>query len=255
MRSVSGGIARVSDDLSRLDQVSPNIVGTPYDLMNGAGTLYFSTAVSAFNGTVTERGFWKSDGTDAGTIKLATNVSQNFQFDGIAPRMASLGGSLYFAGRPKRPGESCSEPTVLRPGRDSSPIFCLALAAACWSYPVSAGGKLYFVSTQTGNTRELWESDGTTAGTRRIAPEISVRKGSNESTQTPFAELNGKLYFVGQTTDQRADQTDGLYAIDPATIDGNRNCFGQVVGFRTRRDGRRVFDAIGDPAAVHPVES
>jgi len=65
---------------------------------------------------------------------------------------------------------------------------------------VNQGGTLLFAATDGTNGRELWQSDGTEAGTTMVA---DVRSGSEGSYPKPLADAGGRLLFSA------ADDTHG----------------------------------------------
>ncbi|GAA4440531.1 hypothetical protein GCM10023091_24300 [Ravibacter arvi] len=108
--------------------------GTDFDLpfrstIEFNGSMYFGAA----NGLTSGVQLWKTDGTEAGTVKVKT---------------------LY---PPAKPG---------LPGRDANQNGFLIV-----------GQTLYFVASNYTNGRELWKTDGTTAGTvlvKDIQPDNAV---------------------------------------------------------------------------------
>lgn len=56
-----------------------------------------------------------------------------------------------------------------------------------------ADGTLYFAATDDSGGRELWRTDGTADGTRRVK---DVARGPTDSNPTRLTNVNGVLYFV-----------------------------------------------------------
>lgn len=75
---------------------------------------------------------------------------------------------------------------------------------------VRIGPNAYFAATQGQSDRELWQSDGTASGTRRVA---DLRPGSAGSDPRALTAFQGNLYFVAD------DGTNGreLHFLDVAT--------------------------------------
>jgi len=121
-------------------------------------TLYFSS----FEFSGDRWWLWKSDGTDAGTVKI-----KEIQ-PGSGWNFTAVGNMLYFSADDGTNGEELwksdgtAAGTVLvkdiRPG--SSGAFLGALTAV--------GSMLYFSANDGATGRELWKSDGTDAGTEMV---------------------------------------------------------------------------------------
>lgn len=108
-------------------------------------------------------GLWSTDGTQAGTQRLA-------EIHGIdGPAVVDAGGTVYFDGCDATAGcevwrsdgtrAGTSVLKDVQPGPESSEPFPLAL---------TDDGRLFFVTTDVGATRRLWVSDGTTDGTQPV---------------------------------------------------------------------------------------
>jgi ELWxxDGT repeat protein len=93
--------------------------------------------------------------------------------------------------------------------------------------------KLYFVSTDSAHGRELWTSDGTTAGTYLLkdimpgsgsafAPEYA---GFGNGFRNNFCQLNNKLYFIASDISHNEEiwETDGTAAGTKQSFDLNGN--------------------------------
>lgn len=145
------------------------------------GNLYF-----IFNNEL-----WKSDGSTAGTVKLAG-------FDYVGYYLVSSGKYVYFLAQ-RYDGENgttfgeelwrsdgTAEGTIMLrdiyPGEYGGNIFSLT----------DVNGTLFFTARNLTNGQELWKSDGTTEGTKMVKDILRVSGSSNPRS---FAALNGKLYF------------------------------------------------------------
>ena len=99
-----------------------------------------------------ECGLWRTDGSAAGTVKLAN----------AAPSVLAAAGNLaYFM------ASAAGKPALWR--SDGTPQGTIPLRLWPAGAPqlfVTAGSRLFF--TALGNGRELWTSDGTAAGTRAL---------------------------------------------------------------------------------------
>jgi ELWxxDGT repeat protein len=160
----------------------------PYGLTNVNGTLYFS----ANDGTHGDE-LWKSDGTAAGTVLVADiNPGKNSSYPG---GFTLFNGAVYFGANDgvhgselwKTDGTAAGTMLVadINPGPGSS-------------YPsdlVNANGTLYFFAAANGNffnPLQLWKSDGTAAGTVKVADIDPTILQTARFNLTPF---NNKVLF------------------------------------------------------------
>lgn len=116
------------------------------------------------NGT---RELWRTDGTRAGTLRLATIGAPQFPggcSDGLG--VAALG-KVWFCGQDGRGGElwvSDGTPAGTRRFRDLRP----GAPSSGPSRFVAAAGRIYFLATRNLETTEVWSSDGTADGTQPV---------------------------------------------------------------------------------------
>jgi ELWxxDGT repeat protein len=163
----SGGTKRVADV----------VVGS--SLINVDGTVFFSGSY----------GLWKSNGTAAGTVLVTSSVQPGGRF-------VSVNGTLFFdgdgvGGNELWKSDGTTAGTVLvkdiYPGisndvfNDSSP-----------SRLTNVNGLLYFSAEDGVSGRELWQSDGTEAGTVMVQ---DINPGSAASDPQDLVAMNNKLYF------------------------------------------------------------
>jgi ELWxxDGT repeat protein len=157
------------------------------------GKLYFS-ASEGINGAEV----WQSDGTAAGTMMLKKIGSGNV---GSQPSgFTVLNNTLYFA--------AAADGTYLKLWKtDGTAAGTMQVSAQGDNSSVSAltavGSSLYFVK----NGNSLYQSDGTTAGTKHIAVDnyYAIRMLKN---------VNGKLVFI--TSYDLTQNNIRLYELDPA---------------------------------------
>jgi ELWxxDGT repeat protein len=180
--------------------IDPN--ANPSDLINIAGTLYF-TAFDAARG----RELWKSDGTAAGTVPvkdIAAGAGSS-----TPTEFANVGGTLFFvagdstAGRELWKSDGTAAGTVRV--RD-------IVAGASGSYPMrltNVNGFLYFNAFDTAGGRELWTSDGTFAGTARLA---DLEPGFVGSDPWQLLAVGRNLFFSAATSALGRE----LYVVPPA---------------------------------------
>ncbi|MBX2923633.1 MAG: T9SS type A sorting domain-containing protein [Chitinophagaceae bacterium] len=177
-----------------------NVVGsgfiTPADLTNVNGTLYFRGQWPSLPLSST---LWKSDGTEAGTVMVSTNVSR-FPY-GIQPAyLAAFNNEVYFAADIDTEGgaalwksDGTEAGTVVVKDMDINGT------NGGVQHLANINNTLYFSGFPgaSANT-ELWKSDGTTGGTMFVKDINPGLSGSNSSNFTDHA---GMVYFVANTTD------------------------------------------------------
>lgn len=179
----------------------------PEDLVEMGGLLYFS----AFRDPVGPAGgryLYKSDGTAAGTVPVK-------RVNLVPDDVTAVGDRLYFsallAGNPSDSELWTSDGTAagthlvrnINPtvGQGSDPQQITA---------VGGDGMLYFTARDSGGDREVYKSDGTTAGTRRVR---NIR-AAGSSFPGNLTDVNGVLYFTAQNDDFRIElfRSDGTFA-------------------------------------------
>ncbi|QRN97715.1 hypothetical protein JRI60_01105 [Archangium violaceum] len=131
---------------------------------------------------------WKSDGTPAGTVAVATQSSR------IAD-LEAVNGTLFLSSSASLWKSNGTAPVLVR-SFDDAPGSLTAL-----------GNALYFIGTDALGGRELWTSDGTTAGTRQVKDLVPGVDGSAPQELVPW---NGGLYFTASA----AVGTRGLWRSD-----------------------------------------
>ena len=167
----------------RVKDILPGPSGSlPIDMRISGGALYFMT-----NDGVSDVDLWRSDGTEAGTVKVADlpasylSSSRNWltPYDGGVAYVAANGttNELWFAR-----GEETAflkSSVAVSYGSEAHPAMAVA------------EGKLFFPARGDSGRTELWQTDGTPTGTRRVATVyIDV------ATNTPLVPAGDALYFV-----------------------------------------------------------
>ncbi len=178
---------------------TPNGTATTPTLENltaVGSVLYLEASYSYYNGTssVNEAQLWTSNGTAAGTVRVPASDGGTFtRLSGFV----SLGGRLLFqAGSSSGASElwasngtaaGTSEIKIIDPSS--------AYSYGYRGYGYSSGtlvdnGIVYFSANDGTHGSELWQSDGTTAGTFMTA---DINPGASSSSPTPLAILGGQL--------------------------------------------------------------
>lgn len=108
---------------------------------------------------------------------------------------------------------------------------------------VDVNGVVYFSAESHGYGRELWKTDGTTAGTSMVA-DISIHGSSNPSRVT---NVNGTLYFTASDGANGAElwKTDGTAAGTKMVKDIASGTLGSAPGYMFAMGGVLVFVATG----------
>jgi ELWxxDGT repeat protein len=162
----------------------------PSSLTNVNGTLYFA----AYDGTDGAE-LWKSDGTAAGTVMVKD----------ISPRSGSsspndlinVNGLLYFMADDGTHGQELWRTDGTAGGtvlvNDINPGSASAFGWGEEPAPANVNGTLYFVADDGTHGRELWNSDGTAAGTVLVN---DINPGSANSSAACLTNANGTLFFI-----------------------------------------------------------
>lgn len=126
------------------------------------GSRVLFAGISRTGAALGTRGLYVSDGTDTGTRRLRDNL----EFDGGIPLVAGGGRAFFIA------TEGTQRSLYVTDGREGGTRAVTAVQTFGVGDPgfVVDGGALYFVATASQDAKELWMSDGTAVGTRRLAP-------------------------------------------------------------------------------------
>ena len=176
---------------------------------------------------------WRTDGTATGTRHVkslpATTAVQPPRSE--ADKLTAVGNRLLFRGRSVEGWElwgsdSTADGTALvkdiNPGPDSGhpvPGYTAFSTATAPSYFVAGGGRAFFAATSRDAGTELWSSDGTAAGTARVADvNASTSDAFAPEHVPPFTrpqdngvEFNGRTYFAAD---------DGVHGTELWSTDG-----------------------------------
>lgn len=153
---------------------------------------------------------WKTDGTDAGTVKAATVTGRNLMV---------CGSQLFFEGFT---AATDWEPwisdgtdggthmvTEIAPG--TKPSFDINFGSQGF---FALGDRVVFLANDSVHGLEMWTSDGTAAGTRMIRDFVPGAKGMWDSMFTYIRVFNGRAFFRAVDVDhgQELWATDGTDA-------------------------------------------
>jgi len=217
------------------------------------GALYFSAA-DYINGME----LWRSDGTTAGTVMLkdintaAANPWGEFSDGGSHPdNFIERNGILYFSatdttyGRELWRTDGTAAGTMIikdvYPGQhfDAVNIFYLVGNDAAPYGLVNYNGLIYFNATNGINGAELWQTDGTSAGTLLVK---DMFPGFNSGITYPPVQLhliNGSLYFQA---------SNGTHGFEPWKSDGTAAGTGMIrdINLYTGGSGLTTLTALND---------
>ena len=195
---------------------SPNTDGSdPTDFTDVDGTEFFIAGNEPEARTqLTE--LWKTDGTSAGTVMLKDFHSGPYEgydygsFNDLSD-LTNVNGTLYFAANDGIDGwglwksDGTASGTVLVRAFSYLNAYGDDLLARPY-YLTNVNGNLFFTADDGVHGWQLWESDGTTGGTK-IVDNISP---AGDAGFYDLTDVNGRLFFVAN------DGTDGwqLWASD-----------------------------------------
>ncbi|MBE9048757.1 hypothetical protein IQ255_31025 [Pleurocapsales cyanobacterium LEGE 10410] len=192
--------------------------------------LYF-TADDGENG----RELWVSDGTTAGTQLLKDINPGSASSASYSPENFTVfNDQLYFTAEDGENGEELwvSDGTTdgtrlvadINPGSNN-------FGGSSPGNLTVFNGELYFGATDGENGRELWVSDGTTAGTQLLK---DINPGSASSSPENFTVFNDQLYFTAEdgengeelwVSDGTTDGTQLVADINPGSASSNLGGF------------------------------
>ncbi len=165
------------------------VLGGPGSFIAHAGALYIlaHTEASGLN----ESGLFRSDGTDAGTVLLATVPDSTTGLPEFA-QLTPVGNLVFFFledGRGRELWRSDGTPAGTFLVRDIVPG-----KGSSWPDHLTAlQGRLYFTASSIGSGTELWESDGTKEGTRVVQ---DIQPGALSSDPEELTAGGGRLFFT-----------------------------------------------------------
>ena len=217
---LSGGSLGKTDGTATGTQIVSPFYDTgavAHSLFNDQGTLFFETTELGGGDTAS---LWKSDGTTAGTVEIATlNLPSALQ--SYYTNFAELNGTVYFAGSDESHGVELwrSDGTVtgtsllddINPG-PASGIANEVLGPK--EQFISFDDKVYFSATDGIHGQQLWQTDGTAGGTSQFVQINTATNSSTPSNATNPDMSGGVSYFVANDGVHGPEvwQTDGTSA-------------------------------------------
>ena len=187
--------------------------GAPNNLINVNGTLFFSAKDFDFPGNGYNLELWKSDGTEAGTLKVK-EIRDNF---GSYPTsLTNANGILYFAANDGINGIELWKSN----GTEAGTTLIKNL------YPDAGGsepreftyinGTVYFVANDGIIGQELFKTEGTANGT----VGYNIRFLSESSSPEYLTNVDGKLFFTATNGGQNGRE---LWVLDTNLLSTSEN--------------------------------
>ncbi|MCX7420675.1 MAG: hypothetical protein NT013_14210 [Planctomycetia bacterium] len=164
---------------------------SPQQLTVVNNTLFF-TADDGVHG----RELWQTDGTTAGTV-LVSDIATATGVGSDPTELLAIRSTLFFTASNSTNGRELWKANLTNSGRSAtSPTIVKDIRSGNLdSAPQSltnVNGRLFFTATDGVKGRELWTSDGTSAGTALVK---DIRAGSSDSAPLQLAAINGQLWF------------------------------------------------------------
>jgi len=162
---------------------------------------------------------WKSDGTEAGTV-MVQDVWSGVQSSN-PQSFVNLNGVLFFSADDGNVGRELwksdpneAQPTVIiRDIAQVGPNGTTDVKQNSIPHNLTAfNGKVYFAANDGLTGDELWVTDGTFLGTRRVVDLNTELTSSGDSTKSAYpgslTVMNGALYFIATNTFSQFGETD-----------------------------------------------
>jgi ELWxxDGT repeat protein len=256
------GLTTLSTDFNVLEETLPTAFGA-YVLaktrdIDGNGRPDFSDGID----------LWRTDGTEAGTIKLTsrTTLADTFYID---RDFALIGNDVLIVGSDSNTFNSAGEELYrinVNTGlatlvRDIAP----GIASFSQSNFLQVGATVYFTARDGSSNEELWKTDGTAQGTVQVT-DINTTGGS---FPRELVKIGNTVYFSAFNPNNGRDiyQTDGVTTTlaanfssvapndtvtenTPLVVSGNRVYFASM---SPTDNGSRVYFTTGNVASMQQV--
>jgi ELWxxDGT repeat protein len=210
-----------------------SVNGPPYysnvrDISTMNGVVYF-----AANDGVAGTELWRTDGTAAGTTLVADLAAGSASSNPAS--LTVVGNALYYLANAK---------LYKLDGANLAAGPTLLANAVAPSNLTAFNGKLYFTGNDSTAGTELWSSDGTTAGTQRVA---DIDPGAASSSPSNLTVAGSFLYFSANdgVTGTELWRTDGTTAGTQIVKDINSGAGSASPSYLTAVGGFLYFAATG----------
>ncbi len=202
------------------NMIAPIIPGSLYgeikEFVISGGKLYFNASDS----TPGHMKLWVTDGTTAGTQCLRSTCGSYpcYTMDSPTPWLTAYNNKVFFFAKSATYGTEIWTSDGTNAGthilKDIEPGTGSGFGTGMWTkQPCVMNNKLYFESGNTANGLDIWETDGTTAGTK-IAIDLAPFIGTKGPTFYHTVASNRLFFFVYDQTavNIRMIATDGTQA-------------------------------------------
>ncbi|HEY9753324.1 MAG TPA: ELWxxDGT repeat protein, partial [Coleofasciculaceae cyanobacterium] len=215
-----------------------SVSSSPSNLTNVNGTLFFTA-----NGGQ----LWKSDGTAAGTVLVKNILSSGARTnDSNSSKLTNVNGTLFFTANDGVTGQELWKSDGTTAGtvlvKDINPrVIDFRGPWPEGSYPsnlTNVNGTLFFTADDYISGRELWRSDGTTAGTVLVG-DITPRSGYGYDGPSSLINVNGTLFF---TADDGIHGNEVWKLVSPDQLEPHQSFFSFVQYSR--------YSGLPDPIAL-----
>src|SRR5262249_55880866 len=154
------------------------------------GTVFFVA-----NDGVYGRELWKTDGSEAGTVRITDVLPDGCS--GEIEDLTAVGDRLFFQARRKAPAGEGEELWISDGTTAGTHLVEDIQPGPEGSHPrdlVDANGILLFTAIDGESGRELWRSDGTEAGTTRVKDIFAGNAGSLDTS--PLYVFDRRVVFA-----------------------------------------------------------
>lgn len=239
------GTGRVADILPGTTDSSP------YRLTAVGNTLFF---VARLGMDPVNQELFKSDGTAAGTV-LVKDIQAGAE-SSVPDRLTAVAGKLFFGawdethGRELWRSNGTAAGTVLVKDIVPGPASSMEETSDRGATAV-LGSTFFFVADDLASGPELWASDGTEAGTRRVR---DIRPGTRGAEPEGLTVAGGRLFFSADdgTHGRELWVSDGTEAGTVLVEDILPGAGSSLPRELAAIDNRLVFSAFEEAAGVEP---
>ena len=207
------------------------------ELADVNGTLFFvAEAQSA------DRELWKSDGTNAGTVRVKDIATSGGSVPGD---MTDFNGTLLFSAREVPTGRELWKSDGTNAGtvlvKDINPLGNAFIGAGNGHFTLH-NGTVLFQARDNVNGSELWKTDGTAAGTVLVK---DIRPGIGDGSPFDLINVNGTVFFRANdgVNGRELWKTDGTEAGTLLVKDILPGASDSFPTFLTNGDGVLYFNA------------
>jgi ELWxxDGT repeat protein len=197
-----------------INTTSAAVSSEPREITEVGGLVFF-TAITPTTG----RELWKSDGTEAGTVRVKDiHPGIGGSYPGS---LTNVNGTLYFSATDAQNGREVWKSDGTELGTVRVKDIWPGSGAGDPGSLTNVNGTLYFRANDGIAGAELWTSDGTEAGTVMVIDLVTGSGGSNPEWMT----VVGDQLFFAATDDVHGRE---LWAIDLSTPGDDRNQDGLI---------------------------